>query len=596
MTPLAAWRLLGIAATQDRKAIRSAYAARLRAIDPDADRDGFAALRSARDLALALAAQADAPVAEEDASRPDGVESVAVTLPAPALPLTAPVVRIGQGEAAEFSLPAPTPPGEWQAPLLTQDYGAPGDVDDAIDLAIPDWTSAPPPHEVEAFDADRPDHALHTLLYPDPDSDTQQAAMTQADVDAGATLIDRLHADAQQGAIDLHDRTENWLANVLAGAWPRSHPLLAHAAGRFGWAAREGQIDAPPAIDYINRRLASERFADAVQEKSHQLHGAWKQLSRPTRAGQSRAIWWEGHKIDDLLAIIRRDHPELEQRLDWHRVAMWDSRRDTPRSTKGAIFMVVVAIQLIAAVARCAGDKAPDRGSYAPLTTQSVTPATQPLPVSVPPRRPGGLGDFDADMKAALLAAFGPDMAIETLKSDAQLVYQMFESNWRISLDLDRTRTQYIATMEGLMRERYGLLARQAGGAALLAYQRQRLREERLLKDGHWKQCAESGNSGRLPDIALVPADTRAKARPAIARLILAMPANPAPPPSGGTFSVPGPIVAKTMAGSGLSLGQVQATFSGQGSDREKCLSHVALLDATLDAGAETRAAILPHI
>ncbi|MDO7833695.1 hypothetical protein Q4610_01430 [Sphingobium sp. HBC34] len=595
MTPQAAWRLLGIAATQDRKAIRSAYAARLRAIDPDADRDGFAALRTARDLALALVAQTDVTVAEEDASRPDGVDGVTVTLPAPALPLTAPVVAIGQGEAAEFSLPAPVSQDEWQAPLLTQDYRAPGDADDAIDLAIPDWTSAPP-HEVEAFDADRPDHALHALLYPDPDADTQQAAMTQADMDAGAALIDRLHADAQQGAIDLHDRTENWLANVLAGAWPRSHPLLAHAAGRFGWAAREGQIDAPPAIDYINRRLASERFADAVQEKGHPLHGAWKQLSKPTRAGQSRAIWWEGHKIDDLLATIRRDYPELEQRLDWHRVAMWDSRRDTPRSTKGAIFMVVVAIQLIAVVARCVGDKAPDQDSYAPLTTQSVTPATQPLPVSVPPRRPGGLGDFDADVKAALLAAFGPDMTVKTLKNDAQLVYQMFESNWRISLDMDRTRAQYIATMEGLMRERYGLLARQAGGAALVAYQRQRLREERLLKDEHWKHCAESSNSGRLPDIVHIPADKRAKARASIAKLILAMPANPAPPPSGGTFSVPGPIVEKTMAGSGLPLDRVQATFQGQGSDREKCLSHIALLDATLEANAETQSAILPHI
>ncbi|MGB3929553.1 MAG: hypothetical protein WBL20_11370, partial [Sphingobium sp.] len=55
MTPAAAWRLLGLAPTDDKRAIRSAYAARLKAIDPDADRDGFAALRAARDLALAEA-------------------------------------------------------------------------------------------------------------------------------------------------------------------------------------------------------------------------------------------------------------------------------------------------------------------------------------------------------------------------------------------------------------------------------------------------------------------------------------------------------------------------------------------------------------
>ncbi len=50
------WDALGIDPTTDRSAIRRAYAARLKAMDVDADPQGFADLRDARDAALAHAA------------------------------------------------------------------------------------------------------------------------------------------------------------------------------------------------------------------------------------------------------------------------------------------------------------------------------------------------------------------------------------------------------------------------------------------------------------------------------------------------------------------------------------------------------------
>ena len=45
------WEILGIAPTEDRRAIRSAYAARLKAIDPEADPKAFIALREALEAA-----------------------------------------------------------------------------------------------------------------------------------------------------------------------------------------------------------------------------------------------------------------------------------------------------------------------------------------------------------------------------------------------------------------------------------------------------------------------------------------------------------------------------------------------------------------
>jgi hypothetical protein len=593
VSPAAIWQTLGIEPTQDRKAIRSAYAAKLRAIDPDKDRDGFSALREARDIALRLAAQAESET--EVTPEQEAVDGISVTLPAPALPLSAPVFTIAQGESAEFRLPPPDPAEDWQAPLIAPDYTAPGAADNAIDLILPHWTSpAQAPIREDVFDADRADHALHALLYPDPEADSQQEAMTQDEVNAGGALIDRLHADAAQGEIGLHDRIENWLSNVLAGAWPRSHPLLAYTVDRFGWAARAGQIDAPPAIDYINRRLASDRFAQAVQDKGHPLHGAWKQLSKPTRAGQSRALWWEGSKIDELIATIRRDYPELEQRLNWHRIALWEDHRARPIRWWTIAVGIIFALQLLFRIASSFYHPATPTNPVGLTLEQGADSVRPPIPTA--PRIPGGLGDVDADLGAAITAAFGKEMTLETLKQRMPLVYQMFESNWRIGLDMDRTRTQYVETMEGLMRDRYAMLAYLAGGEALIALQRQRLKEEKLLKGEHWQACARLSRNGGLADAKLIPEDVRASQRPKIRALLLAMPANPVPSRMGGSFQIPGNIVERTMHQSGLSIDQVTAAFQGNGDDREKCLTHIGLLDATLDADKETRAAILPHI
>lgn len=589
MSPDSIWRYLGIEATQDGKAIRRAYAAKLRAIDPDQDRDGFAALREARDLALALAAQST-----EDAPSSDATVGVEMIIPSAALPLIPPCLPAEEGQAGDCIMPAVEGAMDWQAPPLAPDCRAPGADDDAVDLRLPEWTSpiiVPHAAVAEIFDESRADHALHALLYPDPDADTQGDPMTQAEVDAGAALLDRLHDEAQTGEIDLHSRIEAWLSNILAGSWPRSHPLLAHAVALFGWAAKEGQIDAPPAIDYINRRLASDRFAQAVQDKAHPLHGAWKQLLKPTRPGQGRALWWQGDKIDELIATIRRDYPELEQRLNWHRIAIWEDHRARPIRWWTIAVGIIFALQLLYRIASSIYHPDP--------------PATM-----VVPHVQGGLEDIDADMRLAVQAALGNRVSISVLQTDAPLVYQLFESNWRVGRELGRTKDQYVEQMVALIRHRYALLARQAGGNKLEALQRHRLWEEQwLVGQKNWAACTDTSHGIGLASADLIPADggglgkpsitglkQTAKVDPAIAALILKMPDDPSEPRTRGTFPIPGKIVEKTVKASGLSLKQVKSAFQGKGNDREKCLTHIALLNATLAADEETRAAILPHI
>ena len=73
------WDILGIAPTDDRRAIRSAYAVRLKAIDPEADPKAFIVLREALERAVAGAAAPDLPTIMADQSgeiEPDPTLSV----------------------------------------------------------------------------------------------------------------------------------------------------------------------------------------------------------------------------------------------------------------------------------------------------------------------------------------------------------------------------------------------------------------------------------------------------------------------------------------------------------------------------------------
>lgn len=75
------WDVLGIAPTDDRRAIRSAYAARLKAIDVEADPKAFIAVREAMEMALAAAerrvwhSEPDTAAKAQD----DGTETLAKT-------------------------------------------------------------------------------------------------------------------------------------------------------------------------------------------------------------------------------------------------------------------------------------------------------------------------------------------------------------------------------------------------------------------------------------------------------------------------------------------------------------------------------------
>ncbi len=93
------WDVLAIAPTDDPKAIRRAYAARLREIDPDRERETFARLRQALEWALASARQPARPAPARD--------PVPVDEPAPSAAHDVAPVLQPQQDVHVFSTEAP---------------------------------------------------------------------------------------------------------------------------------------------------------------------------------------------------------------------------------------------------------------------------------------------------------------------------------------------------------------------------------------------------------------------------------------------------------------------------------------------------------
>ncbi len=256
-----AWGRLGIAATADQGAIRRAYADALRAMDVDADVAGFAALRQARDTALAWARQQAAPASAPDAAEHDGGAEAEAG-----------------GEAEPGTWPHAAPRLEGQADLDTvragQDHGhdalvpalpfapARGPADAQFVVAQPTLgpvvlarAAVAPAVSVGRRTEPRADHALHDLLLAGPGT---EFGLTGDERGAALALLDRLIAQADAGGVDLWARTEEWLAETLARGWPRAAPLLDKAAHAFGWTDRPATTGDSPAVAFLISRLGSQ--------------------------------------------------------------------------------------------------------------------------------------------------------------------------------------------------------------------------------------------------------------------------------------------------------------------------------------------------
>ena len=284
------WNVLGIEPTHDTRAIRRAYAQRLKVTQPEDDAEGFQTLRAAYELALRIAQHSEV----YDDVAPTEANANAAGAPA-----------AGAADAAGAT-------GADAA--LVPDLGGP-------------ISPAPPPRPVDE-DAHWLDYKLRELaglLHSDHVIRIEDAARTQAEI-LQSPRLER---------IDLLQHAENAIAVLLMRASPSSDPLLKAANDRFEWAARQLDPSTPPAARAVVRQLSDLWTLDQLNSGAHQFSKAWARLNLPaTRARRLYDTYIRSAVVAPELDLIDRmmvECPALLERVPAENLRWWQEFRRRPR-------------------------------------------------------------------------------------------------------------------------------------------------------------------------------------------------------------------------------------------------------------------------
>lgn len=357
-----AWKILGIEPTSDRRAVKRAYAARLKAIDPDADIAGFLRLREALATAERIAASRAAGQGEPEA-RFGGFEATLLTggtvLIAPELdPPRKPKRRKAKVEDAAEDVPPEAPPPE--APRL----------------------------EPKADPMVIRRRRFVTILNrrnPGPESADELVAM-----------LETMLADERMEQVDFAEEFEIWLAQQLMQSRPRSDPAIPLAMKRFGWARELGAVRPRYAPAAVARRSEDLRTIAALSQPKHEWHTAFMLLQQPAPAKiDLKDRIRHGVAVGKLLDSLRWHNPDIEWMLDSDHVALWSEALGKGSTSQAELFksdetswfgwmMVGLFVLSLLRFAFQAG------GSSEPLSAPNVLadPVENPMPGFLPPYKP----------------------------------------------------------------------------------------------------------------------------------------------------------------------------------------------------------------
>ena len=293
------WDELGIEPTGDRKAVRRAYAARLKDLRPDEDPAAFARLRPAYERALADATSWEAmePADPEQVAEPAGWES------------------------------AGWEPGAWET-----DASAPADVRPVS----PPPSGSEPPAALRTTPAAAEPEPLPTDLSGELEDARQHAAIAKIsnllhrrDV-AGAA--DALVAARNRGDLLLSQDMALSDAILAALAYEDALPdgSLIHAASRLGWNGKNTDgVSQSPVLSRVQDRLAAEEWVVKLRRQG----SGWRAWLGGHRAGAARLMLGRGWPLlswllppEPYLSLFMNEYSFHEkwaqQRLDAQRIRL----------------------------------------------------------------------------------------------------------------------------------------------------------------------------------------------------------------------------------------------------------------------------------
>lgn len=586
MTPTQAFGALGIAKTNDISAVRRAYAEKLKAMDVDRDVAGFARLRDARDAALRWARMQATTVVVEDTAdaatdtdaQPDevgpdagGRETSSWLFAAPELagtPDPSLTTRLGQSAQSLDVTPGfaqAQAPAEQAIAVNRNPFTRPVllGLEQNADAVMPAWA-----HE----------QALHRLLLPETEDADLPPLEGWEEAMARGHLKSVLH-NAETVSVTAFDEVDNWLGSLLARSWPRSAPLLEPAAHVFGWESERGQVSERPAVAFLNARLRGLRFREKVEVPGHPLHKAWTELTTPAQQGSRKGWFVKRSDVEQLLAGVRKNFPELEHHFDDWRVALW-KRQDQSGANSwwSKTRLIIFAVILLAQIARFATSG----------TDRDRQTAEAPQPVST-----SQTDNDKAIVSRAVTAIFGGDVTFEQVQARQPDLAALFSANRTIARSENDSDDAYIAKVRDLVRERMYMTALTVKGPVLEDVQRIRADVLRAAQLAGPAQCMAYIRTRRLAPDVTMGVSVLLRERDLARRMLDARQLGPPARVAGGRTSVPSELVAKVVESTGIGDARVRQAMNGRGSDADQCAVTIALIDAALAAPAKDRQAIL---
>lgn len=320
-----AWHLLGLSPTDDRRAVKRAYATKLKAIDPDNDPVSFRTLREAFELATGpygLVGQYD----ETGSLKYLGYHTTNAHIEFTLFQESNAGIPNQSGIVKEQD-PAPEPESSVTPEPELEPEPEPEPEPELEPEPEPEPRSMPQPPiqprvsvnfgSVQAIATpDDPEQLILHLL----DKYSNQADRDAQLSDATQTLLN----DPAMAGITRTLEIEEWLIDLIASRMPDSDPMIAHAVAHFNWKSHAGKVDTTDSLEAILRRNDHLETVERLMNPDHRWHSAFETLKRPLgyRGGQTLDI----DLVDEFLRSIRLHNEEILELLDVKHVSNWDIR------------------------------------------------------------------------------------------------------------------------------------------------------------------------------------------------------------------------------------------------------------------------------
>lgn len=310
MNERAAWKLLGIEPCSDERAVKRAYAAKLKQIDPDSDIQGFTRLRDALQTA-----RYDARYRKEREEHPERF------------------VYEDEDDDLYFEEndvgdePIVSDVG---VDLSAVDFTAFGNALDGSDLNVrmdtgegPASLSLPEEEFDEAFGGPERKDPLDEHFRSLGEALSKTPFISKHDRQA-RDAVRAILADPRMDGIEFAENVESWLANILVDAIPKSDGAIEEAEAHFGWRRETGRATPRWHVADVAQRADDIACMRALDDPEHRWHEAYealrfgspKQYSLGTRARLQPLVV-------ELVESLRQYNPAIERQLHPEAVDRW---------------------------------------------------------------------------------------------------------------------------------------------------------------------------------------------------------------------------------------------------------------------------------